>query len=342
MIRSFDFDGDDVIWFSRRLTGYFGRLERHGDTWTLRRFPAGQYPPADSWIVHRDSRGYIWRGSTQGYQVAEPDHLEPGEWLALTPRNGLSSTGECLRCLTEDSDGNIWLGGSQGITRVKPDSNWFRAPAGAAPIITRITAGRRQWFDPASMPATLPTGTPVEIDFAVVDATPFRSSAVRYRLLPDRTQWSLPADATARVLQTHGGDHTLEVAYAGDGQPEIRRWQVHVAASSTWMLPLSLSFGITGAAGAVWLAQTGLPALLAREAALPAEPDGAPPAVRRDLEQLYRPHIRRPLSSGGSHLARWILDHLPGARPPYARQRGGEGAPPVPRPGELEPASLRP
>jgi len=57
-VREFTFDGDDAILGCRGGgVGFFMRLERRGDLWDVRKFPFTQYPPEDTYDLHRDSRG---------------------------------------------------------------------------------------------------------------------------------------------------------------------------------------------------------------------------------------------------------------------------------------------
>jgi len=227
-IRTIAFDGDDVLWIAHREGGFFTRLERKGEIWLVRRFPAEKYGPAETNYLRRDSRGWIWRGTKTDVQVARPGHYEPAEWLHLTQASGLASSGSSLHGWVEDKESYVWLAGDAGITRIKPSADWFGAPKSKRPIVSRVSAGGQTWLDPDRIPAEIPANNgPVEIDLSGTDANPFQEWPLKYRLRQDR-KWTLSNNGSLHFSNLTPGDYTLEAAYTGDGEAEVMRWQFHV------------------------------------------------------------------------------------------------------------------
>ena len=247
LVRTFEFDGKDTIWVAHRQPGFFTRLERNGGVWQVRRFSGELAWKGQTEFLRRDSRGWIWRGTLTDVQVARPGRYEPGDWLRLTPSNGMASEGVSLRGWTEDDQGNVWLAGNGGVTRMRPSAEWFDAPKARRPLVTHVSVGGKSWFDPDRMPSQFPkVSGPMEIDLSGIDANPFQQSAFRYRLLEAGPEWKPTVDGRLRFDGLAGGSYTLEAAYTGEGAPDVLRWQFQVGNPSMRYLIPALSLGALG------------------------------------------------------------------------------------------------
>ena len=219
-VRSFALAGD-AIWVAKRTPGAFFHLKPHGDSWSVSRFDAREgFGPADTLFLKRDSRGWIWRGTTDGVRVCDGVHLGPQDWLRLDASNGFASGEADINGFFEDEDHSVWLSGDQGVTHIHPDSSWFGSPPGApeASVIER-------------------TRNILRVEMASMASPHFRDAPWRYRT-SSTEEWRYSRDGVIEVRDRFWGGQTLEVAYVGGSIPA--------------MIPLRTGFGLTR----WWLALT--------------------------------------------------------------------------------------
>ena len=135
----------DTLWVAGRLADEFYKIERRGPRWPVKSFdPARGYGPAATFFLKFDSRGWLWRGSTDGVHIADGKHLRPEDWLHLDTANGLVCGEADNYGFFEDTDHSVWIAGAQGITHLHPSTAWFQTPPGIPSIqaITKPGAGR--------------------------------------------------------------------------------------------------------------------------------------------------------------------------------------------------------
>src|SRR5262249_47278940 len=149
-MRSMALAGDD-IWVAYRYSGLFSRLHRSGDRWIVTPFLAKEgYGPVDTDFLKRDSRGWIWRGSTEGVYISDGHHFAPSDWIHIGPENGLATKENNQYGFFEDKDASVWIAGEEGVTHLRPDPAWFNAPPRAtAPQVTRVEADSTAFLYPA-------------------------------------------------------------------------------------------------------------------------------------------------------------------------------------------------
>jgi len=95
---------------SHRRAGLFSRLRRSGGSWSVTQFLAkAGYGPVDTMFLKRDSRGWIWRGASDGVHVCDGRHVAPADWIHLHPGNGLTPNETGQYGFREDRDGSIWI-----------------------------------------------------------------------------------------------------------------------------------------------------------------------------------------------------------------------------------------
>ncbi len=218
MVRGFTFAGDD-IWVAYRRPGSFSRLHKIGERWKVTFFTASDgYSPASTEFLRHDSRGWIWRGTDRGVYVSDGKHVAPNDWIHISLSNGLAANETGQYGFFEDSDGSIWISGDEGVSHLHPDRSWFLAPNNDPPRITRIEADGRPFLFPDSLPASLPSPTKVlRVDVGALNAPPFRTYPLRYRLLPGPSAWQLSRDGSFEFHNLSDNNYTLEVSFTGDG-----------------------------------------------------------------------------------------------------------------------------
>jgi ligand-binding sensor domain-containing protein len=250
MVRSFTLAGDD-IWVSHRRSGAFSRLHRNGEQWHVTLFSANAgYGPVDTDFLKRDSRGWIWRGSTKGVYISDGRRVAPNDWIHIHPENGLATNENNQYGFFEDADGGVWIAGEEGVTRFRPDAAWFDAPRAAAPPqVTRVEADGRVFLSPVAPPESLPTATKVlRIDVGSLQAPPFRDYPLRYRLLPFSKDWQLSRDGTLEFQYLPDRAYTLELGFSGNGSSAVGVYTFTIGAGAPgvswlWLIGLLMVAG---------------------------------------------------------------------------------------------------
>ena len=219
----------------------FARLSREGARWTVHEFTAKNgYGPPGTRFLKRDSRGWIWRGASDGVYVSNGPDVAPGEWLHIAMANGLATEGTRPYGFFEEGDGGVWITGEQGITHIEPDPAWFEAPHRApAPRISRIEADGKTFVDgKGTIEALRSRARLLRIEVGTLDAPAFRDAPLRYRLLPSEPAWQLSRNGTLEFQNLDAGAYRLEVAYAGAGSSPTLEFPFRVGVPSTritWM-----------------------------------------------------------------------------------------------------------
>src|SRR5262249_28320956 len=134
----------------------------------------------------------------------------------------------------EDSDGSIWIAGEEGVTHMRPDSSWFHpAPNAAPPRVTRVDADGQIFRFSDKLPQELPGNLKMlRIDLGASDASPFRDTPLRWRLLPSK-DWQPSSDGSLELRELGKGAHTLEVAYAGGAA--FAAYSFRVGPATPWL-----------------------------------------------------------------------------------------------------------
>jgi ligand-binding sensor domain-containing protein len=217
--------GPSEVWVAYRPGIGFSRFVQKPGGWTATHFlPDKGFGPVDTHFVRRDSRGWIWRGSTDGVYVCDGVHTEPEDWLHLTFGDGVNASYANMYAWLERDDG-VWIGTQEGVVRLEPTEDWF------APAAVRVS---RQ---------------DSEIHFAQPGLPPFQSRLFRFRLLPSEQQWHFNANGAVRYAKLAGGSYRLQVA-AGGGRPPVE--YAFAVPGHIW-LRWSIGFGIVLAACALVL-----------------------------------------------------------------------------------------
>ena len=227
--------------------GRFASLRRTGDQWTVHEFAAkdGHGPP-DTRFIKRDSRGWIWRGATDGVYISNGRDVAPNDWLHIAMNSGLATESTHPYGFFEEAGGNVWITGEQGITHLKPDPAWFEAPHNASPPrVSKVEADGAVFILGESMPAVLnPKPRLLRIEMGSLGAPSFRDCPFRYRLLPSLREWQLSRDGTIEFQNLSDNSYRLEVAYTGTGSSPTLKFDFRVgppASKASWLWLLAIS-----------------------------------------------------------------------------------------------------
>ncbi len=224
----------------------FARLTRAGARWKVQEFSAkAGYPAPDTRFVHRDSRGWIWRGSSHGVSVSNGRDVAPHEWLHLSLQDGLGTEAVHQYGFFEDTDDSIWIAGTQGITHLKPDDSWFRSTRREAPRITRVEADG-QIYPRESLPHAFPQRPRLlRIEVGSLESSPFREYPLRYRLPPAAPDWRASSDGTLAFKNLPADNYSLELGYADESSPLLKfSFRVGRAPSISWLWLIGVPAGL--------------------------------------------------------------------------------------------------
>jgi ligand-binding sensor domain-containing protein len=249
MVRGFTLAGDD-IWVAYRTPGAFARLHRNGERWKVTLFTAKDgYSPANTEFLKRDSRGWIWRGTDTGVYISDGQHVAPNDWIHINLANGLAANETGQYGFFEDSDGTVWINGDEGVSQLRPSHSWFDAPGTAPPQITRLEADGRPFLFPEPLPSALPSSTKVlRVDVGTLNAPPFRTYPLRYRLLPGSNAWQISRDGSFEFHNLSDNDYSLQVSFTGDGPSPVTTYPFRVGSGPSappwrWLIALLLAAG---------------------------------------------------------------------------------------------------
>jgi ligand-binding sensor domain-containing protein len=251
------------VWVAYERGTRFSRLHQSGDRWTVTDFDSKSgYSPPDTYFLKRDSRGWIWRGSTEGVHISDGRHFAPNDWIHIQLKNGLASDHSSRPSFSEESDGSVWICGEEGVSHLKPDPAWFENPLhAAAPRITRLEADGKAFWRGDAMPKALEqTPRLLRIEVGSLDAPPFRDYPFRYRMPPAVPDWRLSRDGVLEFRNLSSNSYLLEVAYTGEGTAPALQFGFRLgpaATTLTWLWLTAIPLGLVAMA----LAAGRIPAL---------------------------------------------------------------------------------
>jgi hypothetical protein len=232
--------------------GRLSRLRRSGDQWNVEELGVKEgFGPPNTRFLAGDSRGWIWRGTTDGVYVSDGRNVSPQDWLHIHFDTGLASESAHPFGFFEDDGGSVWISGEQGVTHLNPEPSWFEAPrSGRVPRVTRLEADGQVFLEPEQAGANLNSAPrTLRIDVGSLDAPSFRDYPFRYRLLPAFSDWRASADGTLVFRNLPADAYTLEVAYAGSGTSPTLSFALHLTdparrLSWLWLLALAGAGGL--------------------------------------------------------------------------------------------------
>jgi ligand-binding sensor domain-containing protein len=248
----------------------------------VRRYSAG-FGSAFTFSFGSDTRGWLWRGASDGVRVADPRQAQADVWLNLNEIDGLPDLDVNHDSFFSDPDGSVWWAANTGILHFNPPPDLVH-PAGPPPVFLSafsVNGGTPKLADSLH---EFPSGQKVVAHIGSLQFAKRNALRVRYRLLPGQKDWRESPALDLDLGTPRWGAHTLEIQSRfsmGNWSPT---WSQPLVVLRPWWFswPAILAFagiGAAGTAGAVgWRkklrsrAQTTLPDLAEwRMAALTAE-----------------------------------------------------------------------
>jgi ligand-binding sensor domain-containing protein len=178
------------IWVTYRLDAGFSCFRKTKGRWIPTHFlPEDGYSPNNSNFIRRDSRGWIWRGTTDGVFVCDGKRTSPQDWVRLSFGSRPDDNTMNLYSFFEESPSSILIGTRSGLVSLKPRADWFQ------PRPTRIASLRIDGEEQnIYAKLRLKNRSTMEIELANPGDLPSISHQLRYRLHPLQEKWANGSD----------------------------------------------------------------------------------------------------------------------------------------------------
>ncbi len=209
-VRSLGVSAPDEIWVAYRSAEGFSRFRFENASWVTRHFTRQTgYDSPETEFLRRDQRGWVWRGTTNGLWVSDGVHVEPGDWLRISDRDGLPSSAITRAGFLEDADGTVWIGTERGIAHLQPKQSWFDSKENIQITAVRHSGGVLS--ERSTLPAEFQEPSAFGASFNNFGLRP-----VQYRLLPLDPGWEVSYTGEMKPRDLPLGHYRLE-ATAGQG-----------------------------------------------------------------------------------------------------------------------------
>jgi len=243
--RSIAVTGSGDVWFGYNSIEAFSLVRpRAHATPQIRHFRSGgEIGNAAVHFLSADGRGWLWRGAGDGVYVADSTLAESGIWRHLGEAEGLPALDTNQQGFYADPDGSVWIGADNSLIHFRPPSDLLVA-RNARAFVSAVSwdGGAAQLADSAQL---VPHGAKLTIHIGVPGSDRHDALRLRYRILPEQTDWTSTASPDITPETVSAGSHTFEVqARAGSGVWSDRSsWRFRVQ-RPIWLSPPLLSAGI--------------------------------------------------------------------------------------------------
>jgi len=223
-------------------------------TGAVREFPSGgDTGNAKSLAFGSDPRGWLWRGSEDGVYVADQDQARRGVCLHLNEMDGLADLDINHRSLFCDPDGSVWWAAAASIFHFVPPADLIHpaAPPGVFLSAFSVNGGPPQLAE--SSPA-IPGRSKLIAHLGSLLFAGRNALRVRYRLLPEQTDWRESASLNLDLGSLWWGTHTLEVQSRFSTGQWSPTWSRVLVVTRPWWFswPAIFAFVAIGCGGGVW------------------------------------------------------------------------------------------
>jgi tRNA A-37 threonylcarbamoyl transferase component Bud32 len=199
-------------------------------------------PGPDNTNMGADSRGWLWRGGTDGAYVADQAQAKAGQWLQLDELDGFPATGINSGSLFVDDDGSLWWGSSTNIIHYIPPADLV-TPHFAPQVFVSAFSWEGQAPRLAEAVRALPHGSKVTAHIGSLQFDRRNALRLRYRLLPEQSSWRESRSLDLALGKLSTGAHTLEV----QGRVFTGPWSGTASRSFTVLRPIGLTWPLLAA-----------------------------------------------------------------------------------------------
>jgi hypothetical protein len=236
-----------------------------------------------------DTRGWLWRGSTDGAYVADPARAQAGVWLPLNEIDGLTDLDVNHDSFFSDPDGSVWWAASTSIIRFSPPPDLVHLGRPPPVFLSGFSVnGGPPKFAEAFHES--PRGEKVTAHIGSLQFQGRNGLRIRYRLLPWQKDWRESTVLDLDLGTPRWGTHTLEIqSRFGMGQWSPTWSQSLMVARPWWFSwPAILGFAGIGAGGTAGAFAWRRKLRLRARTTLPDLADGAWPPLLPNLSRWAR------------------------------------------------------
>jgi ligand-binding sensor domain-containing protein/tRNA A-37 threonylcarbamoyl transferase component Bud32 len=165
---------------------------------------------AIGFFLDPDARGWVWRGSGDGIHIVEPSQAKQGAWLHLNEMDGLTELDANRRSFFSDSDGSVWWAAQASIVHFSPPPDLVR-PASPPPIFVSAFSMNGGAPKLAETFRDFPHGQRLMAHIGSLQFVRRNAVRVRYRLVPEQTEWRESRVLDLDLGTPRWGTHTLEL-----------------------------------------------------------------------------------------------------------------------------------
>jgi sugar lactone lactonase YvrE len=165
---------------------------------------------AVSYFFNSDHRGWLWRGAADGIYIADAEQARQGRWFHLGREDGLPDVDATAGSFFEDRDGSVWFGTEGALIHLYPPSDLVHPRHAPSVFISTFS----QDGGTARMAGTFGDvgyGSDISAHIGSLQFDRRSSMRMRYRLLPDKAEWTDTRDFDLRFSKLGWGHHTLQV-----------------------------------------------------------------------------------------------------------------------------------
>jgi hypothetical protein len=184
-----------------------------------------------------DSRGWLWRGTSDGLYLADSQQARNGQWLHIDRTDGLPSINSNEQSFREDPDGSVWFSADNSIIHFAPPADFLHPKYAPETFVSgfSLNGGALQL---APSVGDIKYGSDITALLGSLQMDRRNALHVRYRVLPEQSSWTDSAGLDLHLGKLRRGAHTLEFqAELGDGP-----WSKSVTYSFSVLKPFWLTW----------------------------------------------------------------------------------------------------
>jgi len=235
---SFAIDQHDEIWYAYGFPAFSLIPNAASNRPQLAHFRSGgELGAGASNFFDVDRRGWLWRGTSDGIYLADPEQARRGSWLRLDRADGLPAVDANQKSFYEDTDESVWFGADNCIVHMFLSDEWLHASRAPSIFVSAFS-----WDGGPSQIADAVSGFKAGSNIVAYIGSPQfdRRNALRlrYRTLPEQTAWRETGSLDLTLGKLAWGSHTIEV----QGRIFTGPWSETISRSFTVLPPVGLTW----------------------------------------------------------------------------------------------------
>jgi tRNA A-37 threonylcarbamoyl transferase component Bud32/ligand-binding sensor domain-containing protein len=168
-------------------------------------------PGTNANFIGSDQRGWVWRCTNiEDLYVANAEQARAGDWLRLGAEDGIPSRGGGRGSFYNDRDGSVWYTSSKSIIHFSPPDDFLTSFPVPKVFYSGYTLGPNA---PAFADATAPLrhGEDLVLHLGSLQFERRNALRLRWRLLPEQSNWQASNDLDLHLGKLHWGRHKLQM-----------------------------------------------------------------------------------------------------------------------------------